>query len=95
MKFEPYIAGDSPPAVLKAVKKNRIRDGMTLGQIVKVLGPGWISPLESAGVITWVFDDGSELRAWPEEYDKGSVLTFKVTMERSGMWFQRRRFWGS
>lgn len=94
MEFEPYVTADVAPTPLKTVQKNGIKDGMTLGQIVGQLGPGWISRFESIGIITWLFDDDSRLRVWPDRYIQGDTITFLGQAESatSGkMWWDRSR----
>ena len=76
----------SRPAFLEPAKLDRVTDGMTLGAIVEGLGPGWMFSLESAGVITWFFSDGRELRVWPGRYVPEEVITQKGESGRSRMW---------
>lgn len=56
--------------ILPAELRNKINDGMTIMEIVDVIGPGWVSQLSGIGSIAWVFNDGVELRTvwWPGPY---------------------------
>ena len=92
MEFKPYITSDVAPKPLKAALKNGIQDGVTLGQIVEQLGPGWMSRCESIGIITWFFDDDSSLRVWTARYIPGDTITFPGHGEHatSGkMWWEK------
>jgi hypothetical protein len=76
---------------LDAKKLDRVTHGMKLGAIVEQLGPGWMSPLESAGIVTWFFNDNRELRVWPERYKPEEIITKKGEHGRSRMWIRETR----
>ena len=82
--------------VLPAYLASSITNGMTLGQIVATLGPGWLMKFVSLGVIKWRFSDGRLLCVDPEHYHaEGDVLTMcqsfavrpKHSHSKSFMWF--------
>jgi len=74
-------------ANLAASKAAGITNGITLGQVVTNLGPGWITEDESIGIINWSFSDGRTLRVWPRGYMAGTVLTTNKN-ENSRFWFE-------
>jgi hypothetical protein len=88
--FRPFIVSEVPPAPLDPAKLDRIKDGMTLGQIVDDLGPGWISPLSGVGIITWSFTDGRRLSVWPRSYTASEVVTKHESRGQSRMWIEQR-----
>jgi len=63
--FEPYRMVQRRPAPLAAVKARGITNGITLGQVVAQLGPGWTLGYSGTGMIRWSFSDGRELFVWP------------------------------
>ncbi|PWU14503.1 MAG: hypothetical protein C5B50_17185 [Verrucomicrobia bacterium] len=46
-------------------------NGISLGQIVKKLGPGWMSPAARATTIHWSFTDGREVTVSPPSQSSG------------------------
>jgi N-acetyltransferase len=81
-----YIAGNLEPKKLSARRLHDIRSGMTLGLIVAELGSGWMPPTESAGIITWVFDDDSRLRVWPDLFSPDEKVFFRDVHAPGSMW---------
>ena len=81
-----------PPPPLPAAKADTITNGMTLGQIVAALGPGWMPsepPWEGIGIIKWWFSDGRGLEVWPETHRASDIV--KTNLEsRARFWFTRR-----
>ncbi len=57
---------------LSAELRENIQDGMTISEIVDILGPGWCSQYSGCGNIQWFFDDGVVIGTglWPERPDK-------------------------
>jgi hypothetical protein len=47
--------------ILDFAKAEAITNGITLGQTVAKLGPGWMSPVSGVNAIHWSFSDGREL----------------------------------
>ncbi len=45
-----------------------IKPGLTLKEIISVLGPGYQTPAEGVGLIYWKCEDGRILNVWPREY---------------------------
>ncbi len=48
--------------------KNQLTKDPTVQDVVKVLGPGYLSPISGTGGINWYFSDGSKLTTilWPK-----------------------------
>jgi hypothetical protein len=67
-----------PPVPLDPAKLDRIKDGMTLGQIADVLGPAWSMSL-SGGILLWAFSDGRQLLVSPSEYNESEVINKQGT----------------
>jgi hypothetical protein len=67
----------SPPRLVTAGKFDKIRSGMTLGQIVEAL---WVGRLPAGpyysgcGIIHWMCEDGRELSVSPVTYSKEEVI---------------------
>jgi len=78
--FTAFIVSNEHPERIAASKEQLVYDGITLKKLVALLGPGWMSPLEGAGVISWEFDDRT-LYVWPRDYKPDEILTF----DRKGM----------
>lgn len=74
--------GMSPPMVPTDVFY-RIQSGMTLRELVDLLGPGWMTPYEGVGIITWTCQDGRYLQVNPWGRRPDAALPIKLT--RSGM----------
>ena len=56
------IISENPPTKkIDASKKRLVQDGMTLGSLVAILGKGWEGRWDNVGIISWQFDDGSNL----------------------------------
>ena len=47
--------------ILDAAKAEAVTNGITLGQTVAELGPGWMSPASGVNAIHWSFNNGREL----------------------------------
>ena len=84
-----FVESSSPPTPLPAAKAKFVMDGITLMKLVNALGPGWVTPQESAGIIRWIFDDGRVLSAWPRDYTGYEVLALRKTHSRGQMWWGR------
>lgn len=74
--------GMSPPMVPTDVFY-RIQSGMTLRELVDLLGPGWMTRYEGVGIITWTCQDGRQLQVCPWGCRREEVLPLSVT--RSGL----------
>ena len=73
---EVFIQGSGRPKIQPAEKANRLKDGMTLRDVVKQIGPGWISPASCAGRPQWFFDDGRIL-SMGFSMDPSEIVDFK------------------
>ena len=90
--FWPVIPTHNPP-LIESSKASCITNGITLGQVVTNLGPGWWpdgngidSPIESAGIIRWTFADGRQLNVRPtSSYSASMVLGANIGQTR--FWF--------
>ena len=70
-----YVGGARPAPVPAAkVSAIKLQGKVTLGALVKALGPGWIDPNSGVGWIQWRMDDGRSLLVVPSEYESGVVL---------------------
>src|SRR3989304_9371367 len=49
----PYGVSSEMPRKVKPAALDKIRSGMTLGQVVELLGKGWVPPNSGTGIITW------------------------------------------
>lgn len=63
-----------PPPRVAAANFDRIHSRMTLGELVDLLGRGWMSRVESCGIITWSCEDGRQLQVWPSTYRPEDVI---------------------
>ena len=81
--------------ILKTELAQSIHDGMTLGEIVALLGPSATLQSSSAGIMTWTFSDGRTFHVWPHTYEPAEVITFHGLRAQLGpgrMWFTSDRF---
>lgn len=46
-------------SVLPVTAKEKIREQMSLRELLKACGKGWLSPYSSIGSIQWFFQDGT------------------------------------
>ncbi len=79
-----FIVSPTPP-LYPAAKKTLVRDGMTVLQLVRAVGPGWCSPDEGVGILSWAFSDGSLLQVWPAGAEM--VLRFEKRDGTAHMWW--------
>jgi hypothetical protein len=84
---------DTRPPLIAPSKAASITNGITLGQIVKNLGPGFIGN-SSAGIIHWSFADGRELNVWPLDYTASEVLSTNRG-KRAEFWFSTNAYFTS
>jgi prepilin-type processing-associated H-X9-DG protein len=80
--FQAVRISSTMPAPLDAAKLDHLKDGMTLGAIVDELGPGWMSPNESVGVITWFFNNDRKVCISPDRYKRDEVIP-KIRIEET------------
>jgi hypothetical protein len=73
----PYEVSSEMPRKVKPAALDKIRSGMTLGQVVELLGKGWVPPNSGAGVISWGCTDGRNLKVKPKRYVKDEVVSFE------------------
>ncbi len=91
-KFKPFVVSEVKPKRLPAVLKKIVKEGVTLGALVKTLGPGWVSKGEGTGYIRWVFMDGSMLSVLPAGSDAKTTLTFgEGNAEKGQMRWERAK----
>ena len=60
------ISGRSKESV-KAELFDRIEPGLTLGEIIALLGPGYQPMWAGVGLVHWDCEDGRKLNVWPRE----------------------------
>ncbi len=72
--------------LIEPSKVASITNGITLGQVVTNLGPGWMLGTESVGIICWSFSDGRELNVLPSSYSATDVLSTNRS-NRAHFWF--------
>lgn len=75
--WSPYEVSSEMSRKVKPAALDKIRSGMTLGQVVELLGKGWIPPNSGAGIITWGCTDGRNLKVKPRRYVKDEVVSFE------------------
>ena len=73
----PYEVSSEMPRRVEPAALDTIRSGMTLGQVVELLGKGWIPPNSGTGTITWGCTDGRNLKVKPRRYTKDEVVSFE------------------
>jgi hypothetical protein len=75
--WQPYNdlpVGSAQPTVT-ADAFNRVRSGMTLGELVEVLGRGWVcTQYSGTGTINWKCEDGRELSVLPISYRQTEII---------------------
>lgn len=97
-KDEPDFSWQAPiykadePRKLGADLFDKVRSGMTFGELVELLGPVWVGTMntQSGGIVLWRCEDGRELRAERPSGRKDDVLSVeggtgnvgKLTMTR-------------
>jgi len=52
-------------SVLPVTAKEKIREQMSLRELLKEFGKGWLSPYSSIGSIKWFFQDGTVISVGP------------------------------
>jgi len=70
--FLAYYKSFKPLKIVEPSRSSCLTNGITFKQIVDVLGPGWMSPNEGIGLVSWTFDDGRELRIRLPHYGEGA-----------------------
>jgi hypothetical protein len=86
----PYEVSSEMPRKVKPAALDKIRSGMTLGQVVELLGKGWVPPNSGTGTITWGCTDGRNLKVKPKRYAKDEVVSFEQREDDpAGMWIDR------
>jgi hypothetical protein len=60
--FKSFVLGGEPPEPAPAAVFDQVRDGMTLRELVHLLGPGYIPQLSGTGTMVWWCADGRTLR---------------------------------
>ena len=79
--------------VLDPAKAATVTNGISLGQLVANLGPGWVSPAARASSIHWDFADGRELivgapsRFSGESWQPSSVLSATNAPSECHLWW--------
>ena len=86
----PYDVSSEMPRKVKPAALDKIRSGMTLGQVVELLGKGWVPPNSGTGIITWGCTDGRNLKVKPKRYVKDEVVSFEQREDDPAqMWIER------
>ena len=75
--WSPYEVSSEMPRKVKPAALYKIRSDMTLGQVVELLGKGWVPPNSGTGTITWGCTDGRNLKVKPKRYAKDEVVSFE------------------
>jgi hypothetical protein len=92
--FKPFVFGGEPPEPAPAAMFDRVRDGMTLRELVNLLGPGHIPQLSGTGTMVWWCVDGRTLRVGYAT-DPKTELTTQATPGRKQvrvtMWNRDRK----
>ena len=93
--FRAFEVSDQPPIPVPASKASVITNGITLGQIVATLGPGWMTAhMQKSSVaphIMWRFSDGRVLHLCPESWTADEVIATNSTSSfhhRPFYWFE-------
>ena len=73
----PYEVSSEMPRKVEPAALDKILSGMTLGQVVDLLGKGWLPPNSGTGTITWGCTDGRNLKVKPKRYLKDEVVSFE------------------
>src|SRR4051794_6390489 len=60
-EFTPFVFGPKAPDPAPAAAFDKVRDGMTLKEVVDLLGPGHVPTLSGIGNLRWKCADGREL----------------------------------
>jgi len=61
-------------AFIDAAKATSITNGISYGQIVSNLGPGYVSQADNTMIPRWYFTDGRRLWVWPKSFAASDVL---------------------
>jgi len=78
------------PRKVKPAALDKIRSGMTLGQVVELLGKGWVPPNSGTGIIAWGCTDGRILKVKPRRYVKDEMVSFEQREDDPArMWIER------
>ena len=83
--FQVLSYRDKPPQI-DSSKAASVTNGMTLGQVVTNLGPGWIYWDVNIVIIRWSFTDGQELNILPSSYSASVVIHSDIHSD-SRFWF--------
>src|SRR3954469_21328513 len=73
-ELKPFVFGRKAPDPVPAAAFDKVRDGMTLREVVDLLGPGYIPNLSGTGNLRWTCADGRALTA-SHATDPGAALT--------------------
>jgi RNA polymerase sigma factor (sigma-70 family) len=87
--YEVIRPGD-PIRKVKPAAFDAIHTPMKLAEIVKLLGPGWMSVAESAGLVRWTCEDGRKLAIWPHTYEQQEVIHAQRPGQRGNMRMYRQ-----
>lgn len=89
----PYETSPEMPRKVKPKVLNKIRSGMTLAQVVDLLGKGWVPPGSGTGIVTWGCTDGRNLKVWPKRYTKDEIVSFDESEDAPArMWIDLTMF---
>jgi hypothetical protein len=83
-----WIISERPPTKrIDASKRNLIREDMTVGELVAALGKGWEGRWDNVGIVSWQFDDGTELLVSLSDQSLRSdtILTFHPSVSSARM----------
>ncbi|MGC3988657.1 MAG: hypothetical protein QM796_03015 [Chthoniobacteraceae bacterium] len=91
---ELFVVSDSSPVPMPAAKANAVKSGLSLKQLVELLGPGWMPRFSGTGIVAWSFADGRELwLSGGDRFEATNIVTFKVSNLKKGYnhlsWHQR------
>lgn len=86
----PYEVSPQMPRKVTPAALDKIRSGMTLGQVVEFLGKGWVPPNSGTGIITWGCTDGRNLKVKPRRYVEDEVVRLEQREDDPArMWIER------
>jgi hypothetical protein len=88
-EFKAYVIDGKGIKPATAAAFDNIRDGMTLKELVDVIGPGSMPALSGSGMLSWTCEDGRTL-VTSHVTDPAAVLTAKGTGSGDKPWIKMR-----
>lgn len=72
------------PRKVPADRFDKVRKGMTLGDLVDLLGKAWMHPKSSIQDIHWGCVDGRVLSVWPKQFRRNEICGLSMTRRQRG-----------